>query len=50
MNTEEEIRDAFRDYRATQFGGWPWDRNDPVHGPVKTRFARYPNGEITIRE
>jgi hypothetical protein len=50
MNTDEEIREAFRDYRATQFGGWPWDRNDPVHGPDKTRFARYSNGEIIIRK
>jgi quercetin 2,3-dioxygenase len=49
MNTEEEIREAFRDFRATQFGGWPWDRSDPVHGPEMIRFARYSNGETEYK-
>jgi hypothetical protein len=49
MNTEEEIREAFRDFRATQFGGWPWDRNDPVHGPGMVRFARYSNGKTEYK-
>jgi quercetin 2,3-dioxygenase len=49
MNTEEEIREAFRDFRATQFGGWPWDRNDPVHGPGLNRFARYSNGKAEYK-
>lgn len=47
MNSEEEIRNAFRDYRATQFGGWPWDRSDPVHGPEPVRFARYSDGSYS---
>jgi quercetin 2,3-dioxygenase len=40
MNDRREIEAAFDDYRRTQFGGWPWDRNDPVHGPDPTRFAK----------
>ncbi len=46
MNTQEEIEQAFRDYRATGFGGWPWDRPDPVHGSDPARFARHSSGRV----
>ncbi len=49
MNTEMEVRDAFTDYRKTQFGGWPWDRTDPVHDRNSGRFARYADGKIEKR-
>lgn len=46
MNTRSEIQQAFEDYRSTQFGGWPWDRGDPVHGATEGRFARHADGKM----
>jgi redox-sensitive bicupin YhaK (pirin superfamily) len=44
MNTRLEIERAFEDYRRTRFGGWPWDRDDPVHPREAGRFARHADG------
>jgi quercetin 2,3-dioxygenase len=49
MNSEEEIRDAFAEYQKTQFGGWPWDRTDPVHDITAGRFAQYIDGTTETR-
>ena len=46
MNTRQEIETAFRDYRRTQFGGWPWPSHDPVHGHENQRFAKYIDGRV----
>lgn len=50
MNTQTEIRQAFEDFRRTQFGGWPWQRSDPVHPRTRGRFARYSNGVEEIKD
>jgi hypothetical protein len=44
MNTREEIAKALSDFRETEFGGWPWDRHDPVHDRASGRFARHEDG------
>lgn len=46
MNTRAELEQAFSDYRKTQFGGWPWQRDDPVHDRENDRFAQYPDGRV----
>ncbi|MDP2306765.1 MAG: pirin family protein [Pseudomonadota bacterium] len=44
MNTPTEIQEAFSEYRRTRFGGWPWGKDDPVHGREAGRFARHADG------
>jgi len=46
MNSRAEIQQAYRDYQRTQFGGWPWGRNDPVHPREEGRFARHADGTV----
>jgi quercetin 2,3-dioxygenase len=46
MNTQAEIRQAISDYQRTQFGGWPWPSDAPVHPRDEGRFARHADGRI----
>lgn len=50
MNTEQELHDAYNDYRETQFGGWPWDVSDPVHSRETKRFANYFDGRTEFKD
>jgi redox-sensitive bicupin YhaK (pirin superfamily) len=49
MNTKEEIVQAFEDYHATQFGGWPWPKPDQVHARSKGRFALHADGTEEVK-
>lgn len=49
MNTAEEIHQAMADYRRTQFGGWPWQGDDPVHPAEQGRFAKHADGTVETK-
>ncbi|MFT5203095.1 MAG: redox-sensitive bicupin YhaK (pirin superfamily) [Candidatus Aldehydirespiratoraceae bacterium] len=44
MNTEDQIHEAYADYEATRFGGWPWSSPSPNHGADADRFAIHADG------
>lgn len=48
-NSNEEINEAMQEYRRTQFGGWPYNSNEPVHDKNRGRFAKFANGEEVIK-
>ncbi len=45
MNSRDEIQEAFDDYQADQFGGWPWKSLAPTHGKEQGRFALHADGK-----
>ena len=49
MNSQQEIMEAMQDFQRTQFGGWPWDTNAPVHDRGQGRFAKHIDGKVEIR-
>ncbi len=46
MNTQDEIREAMKDYGKTEFGGWPWPEREYAHAREKGRFASHADGRI----
>ncbi len=44
MNSGAEIEQAIRDYRQSEFGGWPWPSDGPVHAREQNRFAIHAGG------
>ncbi len=46
MNSMQEIQQTYAEYQRTRFGGWPWKRDDPVHGAAPQRFAKRPDGDV----
>jgi redox-sensitive bicupin YhaK (pirin superfamily) len=46
MNTQEQIQQAFADYRRTRFGQWSFESDAPVHAREESRFARHANGKV----
>lgn len=49
MNAPGEIRQAMLDYQRTQFGGWPWNDDAPVHDRDRGRFAIHADGRTEER-
>lgn len=46
MNSQHEIQETIREYRITEFGGWPWEDEDQIHAREQGRFAKYADGTV----
>ena len=50
MNSRQELQQAISDYQRTQYGGWPWPSDGPVHPRSQGRFAQHADGRIEDRD
>jgi redox-sensitive bicupin YhaK (pirin superfamily) len=46
MNTQEELQQAYADYRRTKFGGWKWGTDEPVYEKDAPRFLDVGKGRV----
>jgi quercetin 2,3-dioxygenase len=46
MNSQQELQEAFSEYRRNQFGGWPWGSYDVVNDRETGRFAQHGDGTV----
>ena len=50
MNAPAEIKQAILDFHRTEFGGWPWSSDGPVHPREAGRFAVHADGRREERD
>lgn len=46
MTTNDEIKQAYKDYEETRFGGWPFSTSEIYHDVNQVRFAKHADGSI----
>jgi len=46
MTTNEEIKQAYKDYKETAFGGWPFSTSEIYHDANQVRFAKHADGSV----
>lgn len=49
-NTNAELQEVVSRYQRTQFGGWPWPKNDQVHEKGRGRFALHADGMLDEKD
>lgn len=47
-SSREGLNEIFKSLQRDDFGGWPWDSKEQVHGEELKRFAKYPDGKFVV--